>query len=130
MSHTLGTDSDKVHGLAWNAFESATEVAKKEGLYGAGQDLLKDSFSGNVKGMGPGVAELEFEERPNEAFTVFAADKTDVTTASALQYTFSVQKCRIFAWFVITVYGFNSYCILCLISQLIWILVGFFSLVI
>ena len=53
------------------------EVAKKEGLYGAGQDLLKDSFSGNVKGMGPGVAELEFEERPNEAFTVFAADKTE-----------------------------------------------------
>ena len=77
MSHTLGTDSDKVHGLAWNAFESATEVAKKEGLYGAGQDLLKDSFSGNVKGMGPGVAELEFEERANEAFTVFAADKTE-----------------------------------------------------
>ena len=27
--------------------------------------------------MGPGVAELEFEERPNEAFTVFAADKTE-----------------------------------------------------
>ena len=41
------------------------------------RNLLKDSFSGNVKGMGPGVAELEFEERPNEAFTVFAADKTE-----------------------------------------------------
>ncbi len=27
--------------------------------------------------MGPGVAELEFEERPNEAFTVLAADKTE-----------------------------------------------------
>ena len=39
--------------------------------------MLKDSFSGNVKGMGPGVAEMEFEERPNEAFTVFAADKTE-----------------------------------------------------
>jgi fructose 1,6-bisphosphate aldolase/phosphatase len=39
--------------------------------------LLKDSFSGNVKGMGPGVAEMEFEERANEAFTVFAADKTE-----------------------------------------------------
>ena len=24
--------------------------AKEEGLYGAGQDLLKDAFSGNVKG--------------------------------------------------------------------------------
>ena len=41
------------------------------------KDLLKDSFSGNIKGMGPGVAEMEFDERPNEAFTVFAADKTE-----------------------------------------------------
>ncbi|HEX6067861.1 MAG TPA: fructose 1,6-bisphosphatase, partial [Nitrososphaera sp.] len=47
------------------------------GLYGAGQDLLKDSFSGNVKGMGPGVAEIEMEERPSEVFCVFAADKTE-----------------------------------------------------
>jgi len=36
-----------------------------------------DSFSGNIKGMGPGVAEMEFDERPNEVFTVFAADKTE-----------------------------------------------------
>ena len=77
MSHTKGVDNKDVHKLAWDAFEAGTAVAKKEGLYGAGQDLLKDSFSGNVKGMGPGVAELEFDERPNEAFTVFAADKTE-----------------------------------------------------
>ena len=77
MSHTHGVDNEKIHKLAWDAFMAGTEVAKKEGLYGAGQDLLRDSFSGNVKGMGPGVAELEFEERPNEAFTVFAADKTE-----------------------------------------------------
>jgi len=77
MTHTHGVDNEKVHKLAWDAFMAGTQVAKEEGLYGAGQDLLKDSFSGNVKGMGPGVAELEFEERPNEAFTVFAADKTE-----------------------------------------------------
>ena len=77
MSLTHGVDNEKIHKLAWDAFMAGTEVAKKEGLYGAGQDLLKDSFSGNVKGMGPGVAEMEFEERPNEAFTVFAADKTE-----------------------------------------------------
>ena len=77
MTHTKGKDSKEIHQLAWTAFEEATIVAKEEGLYGAGQDLLKDSFSGNVKGMGPGVAELEFEERPNEAFTIFAADKTE-----------------------------------------------------
>jgi fructose 1,6-bisphosphate aldolase/phosphatase len=77
MSHTHGTDNQQIHKLAWDAFMAGTKVAKEEGLYGAGQDLLKDSFSGNVKGMGPGVAELEFEERQNEAFTVFAADKTE-----------------------------------------------------
>jgi fructose 1,6-bisphosphate aldolase/phosphatase len=77
MSHTHGVDNEKIHKMAWDAFMAGTQVAKDEGLYGAGQDLLKDSFSGNVKGMGPGVAEMEFEERPNEAFTVFAADKTE-----------------------------------------------------
>jgi len=77
MTHTKGVDNQQIHEIAWKAFEAGTQVAKQEGLYGAGQDLLKDSFSGNVKGMGPGVAELEFEERPNEAFTVFAADKTE-----------------------------------------------------
>lgn len=77
MTHTKGVDNKEIHQLTWNAFSEGTKVAKNEGLYGAGQDLLKDSFSGNVKGMGPGVAEMEFEERPNEAFTVFAADKTE-----------------------------------------------------
>jgi fructose 1,6-bisphosphate aldolase/phosphatase len=77
MTHHNGKDNEDIHKLAWNAFEEGTKIAKEQGLYGAGQDLLKDSFSGNVKGMGPAVAELEFEERPNEPFIIFAADKTD-----------------------------------------------------
>jgi fructose 1,6-bisphosphate aldolase/phosphatase len=77
MSHTQGIDSEKIHKLAWDAFTEGTKVAKDQGLYGAGQDLLKDSFSGNVKGMGPGVAEIEMEERPSEVFCIFAADKTE-----------------------------------------------------
>jgi fructose 1,6-bisphosphate aldolase/phosphatase len=76
-THERGTNDEKIHKLAWDAFTSGTEVAKKQGLYGAGQDLLKDAFSGNIKGMGPAVAEIEFEERPNEPFVFFAADKTD-----------------------------------------------------
>jgi len=76
-THELGVGSEKVHKIAWNAFLAGTKTAKAQGLYGAGQDLLKDSFSGNVKGMGPAVAEMEFEERPNEPFLFFAADKTD-----------------------------------------------------
>lgn len=77
MTHTLGADNEKVHKLAWDAFTVGTQVAKEQGLYGAGQDLLKDSFSGNVKGMGPGVAEIEMDERPSEVFCIFAADKTE-----------------------------------------------------
>ncbi|HNT43692.1 MAG TPA: fructose 1,6-bisphosphatase, partial [Syntrophorhabdaceae bacterium] len=76
FAHTNGVGFEKLHKLAWDAFLAGTQVAKKQGLYGAGQDLLKDSFSGNVKGMGPAVAEMEFEERPNEPFVMFAADKT------------------------------------------------------
>src|SRR5918999_1879526 len=77
MTHTRGADNEEIHKLAWDAFKEGTEVAKEQGLYGAGQDLLKDAFSGNVKGMGPGVAEIEMEERPSEVFCIFAADKTE-----------------------------------------------------
>ncbi len=77
MTHTNGTNHPKIHQLAWDAFVAGTEVAKSEGLYGAGQDLLKDAFTGNMQGMGPGFAEIEFEERPNESVLVFAMDKTE-----------------------------------------------------
>ncbi len=78
MTHTKGESNPEIHKLAWDTFVGATEnVSKKLKLYGAGQDLLSDTFSGNVRGMGPGVAELEFEERKSEPIIVFAADKTE-----------------------------------------------------
>jgi fructose 1,6-bisphosphate aldolase/phosphatase len=77
MTHTRGEGAEQIHKLAWDAFLAGTKAAREEGLYGAGQDLLKDSFSGNVKGMGPAIAEMEIEERPNEPFLFFVADKTD-----------------------------------------------------
>lgn len=77
MTHTKGVDHSDIHKLAWDAFVSGTKTAKSQGLYGAGQDLLKDAFSGNVRGMGPGSCEMEFEERPAEPFVFFACDKTD-----------------------------------------------------
>jgi fructose 1,6-bisphosphate aldolase/phosphatase len=48
MTHTGGVLNEEVHKLAWDTFLAGTAVAKEQGLYGAGQDLLKDSFSGNV----------------------------------------------------------------------------------
>ena len=80
MSHTLGEGADDIHQFTWNTFLKATDVAREYGLYGAGQDLLADAPSGNVRGAGPGVAEIELDHtlsgaRPAESFMVLAADK-------------------------------------------------------
>src|SRR5262249_10606388 len=81
MSHTRGAGDREIHHWAWDGFLAATEEARTGGLYGAGQDLLVDAPSGNVRGAGPAVAEIEFDrdpasrDRPAEAFLVFAAYK-------------------------------------------------------
>jgi len=76
MTHQRGEDNAEIHQLAWDTFIECTEVAKQLKLHGAGQDLLSDAFSGNVKGLGPGVAEMEFDEREAETIITFMADKT------------------------------------------------------
>ena len=80
MSHRRGRGHPDVHGFAWNTFLNATQIARDYGLYGAGQDLLVDAPSGNLRGAGPAVAEIEFDHtlaghRPAESFMVLAADK-------------------------------------------------------
>lgn len=77
MTHTKGVDNKEIHSIAWDIFLKGTERAKGLKLYGAGQDIIKTSFSGNLKGMGPGMAEMEFEERKSEPIIVFMADKTE-----------------------------------------------------
>jgi fructose 1,6-bisphosphate aldolase/phosphatase len=77
MTHTKGPDNPDIHGLAWDAFKAAAKVARELKLYAAGQDLLSEAFSGNVRGLGPGVAELEMEERVSEPVVTFHADKTE-----------------------------------------------------
>jgi fructose 1,6-bisphosphate aldolase/phosphatase len=76
MTHRYGIDHQDIHRLAWETFEAGTQVAKDLHLYGAGQDLLADAFSGNVRGQGPGLAEMEFVERKSEPVLIFMADKT------------------------------------------------------
>ncbi len=90
MTHRQGENNERVHELAWNAFRRAAEVAKSLGLYGAGQDLLVDAFSGNIRGLGPGVAEMTFEERPSEPIMALLADKTEPSA-------FNLPLARIFA---------------------------------
>lgn len=83
ISHLRGPGDREIHQMAWRAFKDATLQAQVRGLYAAGQDLLADAPSGNIRGAGPAVAEIEFEHspvktnkvRPAESFMVFAADK-------------------------------------------------------
>jgi fructose 1,6-bisphosphate aldolase/phosphatase len=81
MSHQRGAGAEAIHRFAWDTFIDATKEAKTAGLYAAGQDLLVDAPSGNIRGAGPAVAEIEFDRdpaskhRPAEAFLAFAADK-------------------------------------------------------
>ncbi len=82
-THTRGPNDTEVHQFAWTTFLKATDIARQYGLYGAGQDLLADAPSGNIRGAGPAVAEVEFDHdpvktnplRPAESFMVLAADK-------------------------------------------------------
>jgi len=82
MVHERGVDSPVIHQFAWRTFEITTDIATEEGLYAAGQDMRADAPAGNIRGAGPGVAELEvqfgktdFSERPSEAVIIFTADK-------------------------------------------------------
>jgi len=90
MVHGRGEEDPKIHKLALDTFLEASKKAKELKLYGAGQDLLKTAFSGTVRGMGPGCAEMEIEERASEPIVVFAADK-----ASSSAFNFPLY--RIFA---------------------------------
>ncbi|MCX7912915.1 MAG: fructose-1,6-bisphosphatase, partial [Dehalococcoidales bacterium] len=76
MTHEKGVGNYDIHKLAWDTFVTCTACAREMKLYGAGQDLLTDSFSGNVRGMGPGLAEMEFVERISEPVLIFMADKS------------------------------------------------------
>src|SRR5436305_14948637 len=53
MTHTRGERSSEVHQFAWKTFLAGTSVANTSGLYGAGQDLLVEAPSGNVRAAAP-----------------------------------------------------------------------------
>lgn len=78
-----------VDELLWDAFTEGAKVAKKLGNYAPGQDLKVDTFSGNIKGMGPGSVLLPLPFRPNSQDTsqtvlVATADKTEPGTYNYL----------------------------------------------
>lgn len=86
FTHREGVDSPDIHRMAWDIFMMCTKAAKEMKLYGAGQDMLADAFAGNVRGMGPGVAEMEIVPRKSEPVIIFMADKTSPSAFSLPLY--------------------------------------------
>jgi fructose 1,6-bisphosphate aldolase/phosphatase len=76
-THRNGPNHPGMHDLIWGAFGHAANLAVEQGLYGAGQDIFKEGFSGAAKGLGPALAEMVLEERGNEAFLLFSVDKSN-----------------------------------------------------
>lgn len=76
VTHIKGKDNEQIHRLIWDGFVRGGVIAEDMGYYAAGQDLLANAFSGNVRGAGPSVAEMEFEEAGKEVLIIAQADKT------------------------------------------------------
>ncbi len=69
-----------VDELMWDALQVGTHKATELGLYGPGQDLIADAFTGNLRGAGPATIALPLPLRPdNPSQTVLVsfADKTE-----------------------------------------------------
>src|SRR5207245_5896190 len=73
-------DMSVVDQLIWDALQEGARKASELGLYGPGQDLVADAFTGNLRGAGPATVVLPLPLRKdNHSQTVLVsfADKTE-----------------------------------------------------
>lgn len=80
MARRLPAGDEAIHRPAWDAFDAGTETACAKGLYGAGQELLKDTVAGNVQRAPHGLATAEkcaIRKGRTSRFCTWGADKTD-----------------------------------------------------
>ncbi len=73
-------DMTVVDELMWDALHLGADKATELGLYGPGQDLVADAFTGNLRGAGPATVTLPFSVRkdnPSQTVLVSFADKTE-----------------------------------------------------
>src|SRR2546421_2915710 len=74
------TPMSVVDELMWDALQEAASKAAELGLYGPGQDLVADAFTGNLRGAGPATVALPFpvrKDNPSQTVLVSFADKTE-----------------------------------------------------
>ncbi|OGK96119.1 MAG: hypothetical protein A2W08_05375 [Candidatus Rokubacteria bacterium RBG_16_73_20] len=73
-------DMSVVDRLMWDALQEGAHKAAELGLYGPGQDLVADAFTGNLRGTGPATIALPLPVRKDNAsqtVLVSFADKTE-----------------------------------------------------
>src|ERR671930_138174 len=73
-------DMSVVDELMWDALQEGAAKASELGLYGPGQDLVADAFTGNLRGAGPATVALPFpvrKDNPSQTVLVSFADKTE-----------------------------------------------------
>jgi fructose 1,6-bisphosphate aldolase/phosphatase len=93
-THGYGENNPLIHQHIWDGFIKGGIVAKDKGYYAAFQDILAESFSGNVKGAGPGVCEMEMTEREAETLVLFQADKCAPQVFNNMLYYMLVSPTR------------------------------------
>ncbi len=80
------TPMEVVDGLMWDALKLGADKAAELGLYGPGQDLVADAFTGNLRGAGPATVVLPLPVRPDNASQTVLLSFADKTEPMAFNY--------------------------------------------
>ena len=73
-------DHGVVDELMWDALQEGARKAGELGLYGPGQDLVADAFTGNLRGAGPAAVTLPLplrKDNPSQTILLSFCDKTE-----------------------------------------------------
>src|SRR5262245_34419463 len=79
-------DMSVVDELMWDALQEGASKAAELGLYGPGQDLVADAFTGNLRGAGPATVALPFPVRKDNASQTVLLSFCDKTEPMAFNY--------------------------------------------
>ena len=80
------TPMSVVDELMWDALQEGASKAAELGLYGPGQDLVADAFTGNLRGAGPATVALPFPVRKDNASQTVLVSFADKTEPMAFNY--------------------------------------------
>ena len=79
-------DMSVMDELMWDALQEGASKAAELGLYGPGQDLVADAFTGNLRGAGPATVTLPFPLRKDNASQTVLLSFCDKTEPMAFNY--------------------------------------------